>query len=302
MFDPVHLRTLLEFSARGTITATADALGYTPSAVSQQLAALQREAGTPLTRRAGRVLLLTAAGTALVQSAAAVLDSIEVAHARVDATRSDTHGTVRIAIFQSAALALLPTVLDELAENAPALRVEVTQVEPAQALQDTWAREYDLVVAEEYPHHSAPHYSGLVRHTLVQDRIALCLSNERQEATVTACAKLPWVMEPHGTASRHYAEQACRVAGFEPDVRFETADLQAQLALIEAGHAVAFIPALMLQGAPRQVRVIPGQTEDRRTVFAAVRAASRQEPGVQAVLNALRRASYPWTDQPRPVS
>ncbi|WP_084129622.1 LysR substrate-binding domain-containing protein [Demequina sp. NBRC 110055] len=291
MYDATQLRTLREFAVRGTLQETADALGYTPSAVSQQLAALTREAGTALTRRVGRRLVLTSAGAALARAAEDVLAALERARADVAATQDSPHGTVRMAIFQSAALALMPRTLSMLAETTPEVRVEITQAEPAQALEDTWAREYDLVVAEEYPHHSAPHHPELVRETLVRDEIQVASAAFAPVASVAAAAALPWVMEPTGAASRHFAEQTCRVAGFEPDVRFQTADLQTHMALISAGHAVALMPGLMTSTAPQSVALSPLDTPAFRTVFAALRVSSRTDPAVTAVLDALRRGA-----------
>ena len=291
MFDATQLRTLREFAMRGTLQETANALGYTSSAVSQQLAALTREAGTPLTRRVGRRLVLTSAGTALSRAAEDVLAALERARADVAATQDAPHGTVRLAIFQSAALALVPTTLSLLAVTTPEVRVEITQAEPAQALEDTWAREFDLVVAEEYPHHSAPHHAELVRETLVRDEIRLASAATAPVTSLADAAALAWVMEPHGAASRHFAEQACRVEGFEPDVRFQTADLQAHLAFISAGHAVALMPGLMTGTAPQQVALAALPTPAYRTVFAALRRSSRTDPAVVAVLEALRRGA-----------
>ncbi|WP_061962104.1 LysR family transcriptional regulator [Demequina flava] len=297
MLDSQLLRTLVEFAERGTVAATAQALGYTPSAVSQQLTSLARQARVPLVRRVGRNLVLTPAGTALAQSSTDVLDALERAEAAVSANSPELRGEVHLAIFQSAALALLPATLDALRDRAPLLRLRMTQVEPESALRDTWARDYDIVVAEEYPHHRAPLYKGLTQETLVRDTIRLCVSPEAQRhkdvAGLADCVNLPWVMEPQGTATRHYGEQACRAAGFEPDVRFETSDLQAHLALVESGHAVAFLPSLFLERASAAVTAMTHAPDQRRTVFAAMRESSAGEPGIAVVLNALRDAAAP---------
>ncbi|WP_084078333.1 LysR substrate-binding domain-containing protein [Demequina sp. NBRC 110057] len=291
MYDVTQLRTLREFAVRGTLQETAQSLGYTSSAVSQQLAALARDAGTPLTRRVGRRLVLTSAGAALAHGAEEVLAALERARSDVAATLGSPHGTVRLAIFQSAALALVPRTLTLVGEAAPEVRVEITQAEPAQALEDTWARQYDLVVAEEYPHHSAPHHAELVRETLVSDEISLASCADSPVRSLADAADLAWVMEPQGAASRHFAEQACRVAGFEPDVRFETADLQSHLALVTAGHAVALMPGLMTGTAPGSVSLAGLHAPAHRTVFAALRGSSRQDPAVTVVLEALRRGA-----------
>jgi DNA-binding transcriptional LysR family regulator len=174
---------------------------------------------------------------------------------------------------------------------APSLRVQVTQSEPAQALEDTWAREFDLVVAEEYPHHSAPHYSGLVRNTLVTDSVRLATPASHHGSTLRDSSTMPWVMEPRGTASRHFAEQLCRVQGFEPDVRFETADLQAHIALVSAGEAVALIPDLMRADADGELTLHALPHHPVRTVFTAMRDSSLADPAIGVVVAALGEAA-----------
>ena len=101
----------------------------------------------------------------------------------------------------------------------------------------------------------------------------------------------PWVMEPHGVASRHWAEQACRVAGYEPDVRYETADLQAHVRLVESGNAVALLPDLIWTGrtSPALRHELPG--DPRRTIFTSTRFSAADSPGVRAVRDALAAAA-----------
>ncbi len=290
MLSIQRLDTLREFSIRGTVAATAKSLGFTPSAVSQQLSALERETGARLLRKSGRRLVLTPAGERLVSAADTVLDALEAAESELRATLDEPAGTVRLSLFQSAALSLLPSALGHLRRTAPSVRVQAIQSEPAQALADTWAREFDIVVAEEYPHHSAPHYPGLRRETLVEDEISLATAMP-QVRSLEDCTDTPWVMEPRGTASRHFAEQTCRRAGFEPDVRYETADLQAHLALVTAGEAVSLLPGLMWTAVPESLRRTALQGAPRRTVFAAMRATTTVDPAVTSVLSALRAAA-----------
>ncbi|MBL3687845.1 LysR family transcriptional regulator [Leucobacter zeae] len=303
MLEVKRLRLLWELHARGTVAAVAEALNYSPSAVSQQLAILEREAGVPLLRKSGRTLDLTPAGEALVAETAPLLAGLERAEAALHRARDEVTGTVRVAAFQTAMLAIMPGALRRLRERYPALRVEVVQYEPGAALHETWLRGFDLVVAEQYPGHGAPHFSGLDRVALTQDPIRLGLpplgsGDPRFDAVsrLADLADLPWVMEPHGAATRHWAEQACRSAGFEPDVRFETADLQAHLRLIASGNAVALLPGLVRTGsahagvesaadAPVRLLDLPGAPQ--RTVFTALRESSGAHPALVAVREAL---------------
>ena len=298
MLEMKRLRLLWELHARGTIAAVADALNYSPSAVSQQLALLEREAGVPLLRKAGRTLELTAAAEALVAETHELLAGLERAEAALHRVHDDVAGTVRLAVFQTALLAILPQTLRRLRLVHPRLRVEMVQHEPAAGLKETWARGFDLVVAEQYPGHAAPRFAGLDREPLTRDRIALGLPAERsgdaafdRVGTLADAAELPWVMEPEGAASRHWALQACRSAGFEPDVRYETADLQAHVRLVESGNAVALLPGLLHVGASHPLRLVPLEGDPHRTIFTAARASSGGHPALAAVRAALQAAA-----------
>lgn len=288
MLEMKRLRLLWELSARGTIVQVAAALNYSPSAVSQQLGQLEREVGTPLFRRVGRTLELTAAADALVAEAGALLAGLERAEAAVHRLRGEVTGTVRIAVFQTAVLALMPQALRLLRATHPKLRVEMVQHEPETALHETWLHGFDLVIAEQYPGHAAIHFAGLDRAPLITDPLRLALPHlgvggsefDRVDG-ISAAATLPWVVEPRGAASRHWAEQMCRAAGFEPDVRYETADLQAHVRLIESGNAVALLPGLV--GAESRLRLLTLADDPHRSIFTTARIAHADHPSVVAV-------------------
>ncbi|QIK64297.1 LysR family transcriptional regulator [Leucobacter viscericola] len=294
MLEMKRLRLLWELDTRGTVAAVAEALRYSPSAISQQLALLEREAGVPLLHKVGRTLELTAAAQALVAETQELLAGLERAEAALHRAHAEVSGTVRLAVFQTALLALLPQVLRRLRATHPHLRVEMVQHEPEAGLEETRARAFDLVVAEQYPGHSAPHFSGLDREPLIRDHIRLGLPPQGAGdpafdavERLQDAAELPWVMEPEGAASRHWALQQCRRAGFEPDVRYETADLQTHVRLIETGNAVALLPDLVHRGASHQLRLARLKGDPQRTVFTAARAASGMHPALEAVRHAL---------------
>ncbi len=294
MWEVRRLRLLQELAVRGTIAQVAESLHQTPSSVSQQLSLLEREVGRPLLRKVGRRLVLTAQAEILVAHTERILSELEAAESAVAASVENPGGTVRLAVFQSAALALLPRALTVLAERHPAVRLTVTQREPETALREAWARDFDLVVAEQYPGHAAPWYAGLDREHLTTDRLRLAVPQHGRLATIDsmdAAAVAPWVMEPVGAASRHWAEQRCREAGFEPDVRYETADLQAHVALIESGHAVALLPGLLPSGRTPAIRLLDLAGHPSRGLFTAVRSSSRGNPGIEAVRTVLREVA-----------
>ncbi|WP_066516424.1 LysR family transcriptional regulator [Curtobacterium ammoniigenes] len=293
--DVRKLLLLREFAIHGTIAAVAEHRNYTPSAVSQQLAQLERDVGTPLLRRSGRRLQLTAQGDVLAASAGAILDILEAARGALEATQTEVQGSVRVAVFQSAALALLPATLRVMAEQHPDVRVEVVQHEPEAALRATWARDFDMVVAEQYPGHAAPHHSGLDRRGLTSDAIRLALPAGDHALVpvedLATAATMPWVMEPAGAASRHFAEQMCRTHGFEPDVRYETEDLQAQIRLVEAGVAVALLPDLVWADRSTSCRLVELPGHPRRTVFTAQREAGNGSPAIRAFRSVLEHTA-----------
>ncbi|WP_111720999.1 LysR substrate-binding domain-containing protein [Homoserinimonas sp. OAct 916] len=312
MLDVRRLRLLRELAVRGTLAAVAEALSYSPSSVSQQLALLEKEAGVKLLEKAGRRVQLTPQAEILVAHTQRILDRLERAESEMTASLHAVSGTVRVAVFQSAAHAVIPHALTLLAEKYPQLRVEIVEREPEEGLFAVSARDFDLVLAEQYPGHTRAYRSDLDRVNLVSDTLRLAVPGQlggrpalpsiaaaagtlptnpqRQISSLADAAHLPWVMEPAGTASRAWAAQLCRQAGFEPDVRFETADLVAHIRLIESGNAVGILPDLVWSGEKPSVRLVPLPDSPWRTVFSAARRASAKRPGVLAVRDALARS------------
>lgn len=294
MLDVRRLRLLRELSVRGTLAEVADALHQSPSSVSQQLTQLEREVGVDLLRKVGRRVQLTPAAELLVEHTVAILERLERAESELASLGDEASGTVRIAVFQSAALAFMPRMLADLARGHPRLRVTMSQREPEEALYETWVREFDLVIAEQYPDHAAPWHPELDREPLTTDALRLAVPPAGEPwdaiASIGDAAGVPWVMEPKGAASRHWAEQMCRSAGFEPDVRFETADLEAHVALIEAGNAVAILPGLMTVRRRPDARMVDLPGAPRRTVFTATRTSIAATPPIVACRAALAAA------------
>lgn len=295
MLDVRRLRLLRELRIRGTIAAVAESLRYSPSAVSQALTQLERETGVTLTEKAGRRVRLTPQAEILVRHTETLLATMEAAEAELDASHTTVTGTVRVAAFQTAVLALMPAALATMRVEHPHVRVEMVQHEPEAALAETWARDFDLVVAEQYPGHAAAWHEGLDRRPLTTDAIRLASPPSSvgigSVGSLADARGLPWVMEPRGAASRHFAEQRCRVAGFEPDVRFETADLETQIRLIESGNAVALIPDLLWRGATPTCSLAHLPERPERAIFTAARTSGAMRPAIVALRGALERAA-----------
>jgi DNA-binding transcriptional LysR family regulator len=291
LLDVRRLRLLYELSLRGTLANVAEALHQSPSSVSQALSQLEREAGVPLLEKVGRRVRMTPAAEVLVEHTAAILSRLEMAASDIASQDDRAAGTVRLAVFQSAASAFMPQMLTEVAASNPRLRVTMSQREPEQALYEASMREFDLVIAEEYPGHAARRHRDLDRQPLTTDLLRLAVPPYGEPwdriRSVADAGDLTWTMEPKGTASRHWGEQLCRLSGFEPDVRFETDDLEAQIALVEGGNAVAILPDLMRVRRRPAVRMVALPAAPRRTVFTATRSAIRATPAIRACREAL---------------
>ncbi|GAA0396228.1 LysR family transcriptional regulator [Streptomyces luteireticuli] len=295
-YDLHRLRLLRELKHRGTLAAVAAALSYSPSTVSQQLSQLESEAGVRLLEPAGRRVRLTEQAEILVAHTEAVLERLERAEADIAASATGLTGTLRVAAFQTAALALLPAALTRLHTAHPGLRVHLTQSEPEQALPALLARDFDLVVTEEFPGRPHPRTDGLEREPLCDDALRLALppgtdAPSAPAAALRALAGHPWAMEPEGSAARHWTVTLCREAGFEPDVRFESPDLLLHLRLVEQGHAAALLPDLVHGGRPPAVPLRPLPGGPVRALSTAVRRGRGGHPAIRACRAALREAA-----------
>ena len=295
MLDLRRLRLLRELSARGTIGAVADSLSYSPSAVSQQLAALEKEAGVQLLEKSGRNVRLTAAAQTLVGHADALLARVEEAESELCAMTGQVNGTVRIAAFQSAGLFLLAPALKRLTAVHPALRAEVEDAEAETTLPSLALGQLDLVLGDEYPFVPRRPDPRIEVEPLLREQFRVVLPAEHPLAhdggpvPLAALRDEPWAA---GKAPGDYAAltvRACRsMGGFEPEVRHRSNDLLIILALVAAGQAVTLLPDLV--GAARDPAVaVRDIAEGRleRTVFTAIRRSSTRRPALSALRAAL---------------
>ena len=296
MLDLRRLRLLRELSARGTIGAVAVALDYSPSAVSQQLAQLEKEAGVPLLERAGRNVRLTAAAQTLVTHTDALLERFEEAEADLQATAELITGTVRVAAIQSAGLYLLAPALKRLAHDHPALRVEVTDAEPETSMPSLALGTLDLVLADQYPFLPRPPDPRLDVESLLEEQFHVVLPIEHPLAqaggpvALSALKDEPWAVGKDDSAYAELTIRACRaLGGFEPDVRHHSNDLLMLLALVANGQAVTLLPDLV--GADREPSVAARDVAEARltrSVFGAIRRGSARRPALNALRAALR--------------
>jgi DNA-binding transcriptional LysR family regulator len=300
MLDLRRLRLLRELRQRGTIAAVADALQFTPSAVSQQLAVLERETGVTLLEKAGRGVRLTDVALLLADHAGALLDRAELAEADLAAASGSVVGRGRIAAFQSVALRIASPAIAKLARDAPDLRCELIEAEPEESLPALALGDIDLVLADEWPHRPHTRPGGLERHDLHRDPVRLIMPESHPAARRHRRAvPLPelegevWSTGHAGTPWAEMIDKTCRqLGGFDPDARYRTNDAVVSLALVGDGLAVTLLPEFV--GAEAQpgvaVRAIAEETP-HRMIFAATRATDAQRPSTQALLVAVRDAA-----------
>lgn len=251
--DLRRLRLLLEVQERGTFAAAAGALGYTPSAISQQLAILERDVGTPLFAKAGRGVRMTDGGRLLAEHAQTILAAAESAEAALAALAGDVRGTVRASGLQSATRRLLIPAVARLAADHPRVRVEVSETELEQALPLLRLGDVDLAISDEYDGHPRPRPNGLVFDLLHEEPLVLVLPARHPQARhpevvdLGALRDAVWAASDVGTGHHAVVISACRsLGGFEPDLRYTSNDANVQLELVRVTGAVALLPALTL--------------------------------------------------------
>jgi DNA-binding transcriptional LysR family regulator len=305
MLELRRLRLLRELNERGTIAAVADALQFTPSAVSQQLAMLEREAGVRLLERAGRGVRLTDPALVLVEHADALLARAALAEADLAAAARTVTGRGRIAGFQSVLLRIALPAIDALARDAPRLRCEVVEAEPEQALPALALGDLDLVLGDEWQHQPIALPKGLVRHELHGDPVHLVLParhpaarRHRDAVPLAELAGETWAAGHGAMGWELMITRTCReLGGFDPDIRHRTNDATVALALVARGLAVTLLPDLPLP-ARRSGIALRGIAEGSatRAIYAVTRAADASRPSTGALLAAVRDAA---ADLPR---
>jgi DNA-binding transcriptional LysR family regulator len=295
MLDLGRLQVLRELKQRGTVGAVAEALGYSPSAVSQQLAQLQRDLHVPLLERVGRRLRLTEAGEVLASQAEILLTQAQHAEESTRAAGGRVAGVIRIVGHQTALLHLVAPVLPTLRHRHPDLAVEILDEESEDVLRKLALQEVDLVLYNEYVHMPTPRVAELDAEPLLTEpmRLVLPLRHRLAEAPSMRLADLkgdPWVSTHPGTRHAEMMERACtEVGGFRPMIRYYSNDIQVILSMIASGGAVGLLPELALpDGQPGVVARTLGDTDLRRRIVAWRRRGADGRPAIRAVLDTLR--------------
>ena len=286
--DVRRLRLLLELDRRGTITAVADALTYTPSAVSQQLAALEREAGVRLLERTGRRVALTPAGVVLARYAESVFAVLEEASAAIAATRDSVGGPLRIGAFPTSVRTLLAPALVALGRDHPGLDLMVTELDAAAVPGALHAATLDVALTFVYDYVPAEPDSALDAEPLLAETVYLATADPAR-TRIEDCRDATWIAGSPDTLCHTLVVRACQAAGFTPRIRHHADDFVTVLALVAAGQGVALVPQLGATGPPPGV--VLTELPARRRTRIAYRNGTRHHPPVSACIAAIRAAA-----------
>jgi DNA-binding transcriptional LysR family regulator len=293
MLDVRRMRVLREVAERGSIAAAAQALAFTPSAVSQQVATLEREAGVALVERGPRSIRLTDAGRALVEHTDGILASLEAAEAHIQAIAGVRGGILRLASFPTAYATIMPAAIGEFRARHPGVELALTEADPLMSIARVKSGELDLALLYEYDYVPLPEDDSVERVALVDDPIRVLLPMghrvaRRRAVPLDALAEEHWVTSTARSSCHEFVARSCRAAGFEPDIGFESDDHGVWQGLVAAGVGVALAPDLALENLHPGVVARPVALHPlKRRIYTAYRAGGRS-PAIDAMLDVLR--------------
>jgi DNA-binding transcriptional LysR family regulator len=305
MLNLDRLRALHAVADRGSVNAAAEALHVTDSAISQQLAKLEREIGQPLLERNGRGVRLTDAATVLVAHTGRVLSMLEQAEAELDAKRTEIVGRLTVAAFPTAVRGLVPVTLRELRAQHPQLDVALREQEPQDAIPHLVRGDLDLLIATDWANAPLPVPDGLSRAPIVDDVADVALSVDhplasRKAVALDDLAGDRWITWLAGTICHDWLMHTLRSHGHEPQVAHTAGEHATQLALVAAGLGAAIIPRLGRDPVPAGVRLVPVEPALRRHVYALWRTETSRRRAIGAAVEAFQRSAAALA--PRPAS
>ncbi|MET7279551.1 LysR family transcriptional regulator [Kribbella sp. NPDC005582] len=295
MIDLGRLRALYAVAQYGSVNRAAEALGYTPSAVSQQLAKLERETRTTLVERQGRGIALTDAALQLAATAERVLALVEEAELTLEEQRGEAIGTLRIAAFPTAARGLLPTALSRLIVDHPALDVRVSEIDPFEAVASVNRGDAQLAVVHDWHNTPLALPEGLSRVKLGSDPADVLVPASHRLAgkefvRAEDLVGERWICQVPGSICHEWLMRTMRRAGVEPDVAYSVAEYQTQLAMLARGIGIGLLPRLGRGPVPDGVVAVPLQPAPSRRIYAVWRNVTSRRPALVVTLSALKQA------------
>lgn len=299
---------LHELAQRGTVTETARVLHYTPSAVSQQLAVLEKEVGAALFEKIGRRLRLTETGRLLAAHAQEILDAEERTRIALEEARTTISGELLVGMVATVAAGPLPRILEKLAASHPGIVVVTEEIDPEEAAIAVRHGDLDLAFVLDYPDvpGGQPVSSGDFVPTLigVEPLYAVTragtLPGGTAEVGMAALADLPWIVSGPGTELGRRVRAACQDAGFAPRVTHQVDEHATAMAMVAAGLGITLAPGLALTFAPPGLDITPLTPRIRRRIFLAGRRQALRRPALQAFLAAAVETATEfdlWTEE-----
>jgi DNA-binding transcriptional LysR family regulator len=296
MLNVARLRVLKEVAYQGSFSAAADALSYTQSAISQQIATLEAEAGMALLERHPRGVTLTAAGQTLVGHAEGILARLEAAESSLEAIAGLRGGRLRVASFPTAGASLMPLAIAGFRSSYPDVELTLAEGEPEQIVPRLRAGALDLALLFEFDGKTLE-LDGMTRTELLDDPMYLALPREhalakKNNVRLWDLAKEAWVQTSRSSPCALHVVRSCHAAGFEPNVAFESDDYQTVQGLVAAGVGVALIPELALSVVREDIVIRTlSPAPPIRQVLAATPAGARLVPAAPAMLGILEEAA-----------
>ncbi|KUJ69230.1 LysR family transcriptional regulator [Streptomyces albus subsp. albus] len=293
MLDLSRLRALHAVAEHGSVSAAAVALGYTPSAVSQQIAKLERETRTTLLERQGRGVALTDAARQLAETARQLLAIVERAETALEERRGLPTGRLVIGAFASAARGLMPSVLAELARCHESLDARLVEVDPHLSPDLVARGVIDLAIAHDWDIAPLPAPEGARRAVIGDDPsdVLVPVGHPLADRTTLVRADLArqrWICQPSGSVCHDWLVRTLRACGQEPDLAYQVAEYQSQIALVRAGLGIALVPRLGRGPLPDGVLAIPLEPTPVRRLYALWRPGAARRPAITETVRVLR--------------
>lgn len=294
--DFARLRALRELSNRQTMTAVADVLCLTPSAVSQQLAQLEAEVGVPLTERRGRGVKLTHAGEVLVGHVERVLTVLDEARSELAQIRQEIAGTLRVAAFATAAAALLPPVILALRAAYPRLQITLVEMEPAEGLAALGSWSADIAIVDDLSGRPASSGRAVRQVPLIDDELHVVMSRDHRLARkkTLGLAELrdeAWALDSATSVYGEFVLGLCRRAGYAPRVSAECLGSEIIAAMVASGCAISIIPGLRLGQMRGTFAAVPLRPKVHRHISVAFRQGERTHPAIRVFVEQLLRTA-----------
>ncbi|MFF6996502.1 LysR family transcriptional regulator [Streptomyces sp. NPDC008313] len=295
MLNLERLRTLDALARHGSVSGAAEGLHVTTSAVSQQMAKLEREVGQRLLAKNGRGVRLTDAGKLLAEHAARILSQVELAQSDLEAQRGQVVGELRLSAFPTGARGLFPGALAALRADHPSLRVRSCELEPEAGVAGVVRGDLDLAVVLDWYNKPMPLPDGLVKAAILDDPadVAMPVGHPlagRDEVDLTEFADDEWITWGEGEFCHEWLIFTLRSKGVEPRIGHRAAETHTQLALVAAGLGVCIAPLLGRRPMPDTVVTVPLRQRVRRHVYVVWRADADRRPSIRAAVQALRTA------------